>query len=156
MIIKELKFLEVRNNATDYGLGGPGIESRWGRDFPPVQTGPRACTASCTTGTGSFPGGKGRPGRAADHLPPSSADVLEEYSYTSTPLWATTEPVMGLLYLYRNNNTRSDSLYEDRQVPVKSWSIFNLSETGCRACKVRANVDAAVRGRIFERALSRK
>jgi len=21
--------------ATDYGLDGPGIESRWGRDFPP-------------------------------------------------------------------------------------------------------------------------
>ena len=28
--------------ATDYGLRGPGIESRWGRDFPPVQTGPVA------------------------------------------------------------------------------------------------------------------
>ena len=28
--------------ATDYGLEGPGIESRWGRDFPPVQTGPGA------------------------------------------------------------------------------------------------------------------
>jgi len=24
---------------------------------------------------------------------------LEEYSYTSTPIWATTGPVMGLLYL---------------------------------------------------------
>jgi len=26
----------------------------------------------------AFPGGKERPGRAADHSPPSSADVLEE------------------------------------------------------------------------------
>jgi len=42
--------------ATDYGLDGPGIESRWGRDFPPVQTGPGAHPASCTMGTGSFPG----------------------------------------------------------------------------------------------------
>ena len=33
-----------------------GIESRWGRDFPPVQTGPGAHPASCTMGTGSFPG----------------------------------------------------------------------------------------------------
>jgi len=28
--------------ATDYRLDGPRIESRWGRDFPPVQTGPGA------------------------------------------------------------------------------------------------------------------
>jgi len=37
---------------------GPGssIESRWGRDFPPVQTGPGAHPASCKMGTGSFPG----------------------------------------------------------------------------------------------------
>ena len=40
-----------------------------------------------------------RPGRAADHSPPSGAEVLEEYSYTSTPLWATTGPVTGLFYL---------------------------------------------------------
>ena len=45
-----------------------------------------------------FPGGKVRPGRATDHSPPSSAEVLEEYSYTSTPLWATTGPLTGLLY----------------------------------------------------------
>jgi hypothetical protein len=41
--------------ATDYGLDGAGIESRWGRDFPPVQTDPGAHPASCTMGTGSFP-----------------------------------------------------------------------------------------------------
>jgi len=43
--------------ATAYGLDGPGIESRWGARFSaPVQTGPEAHTASCTKGTGSFPG----------------------------------------------------------------------------------------------------
>jgi len=42
--------------ATDYGLDGPGIETRWGRDFPPVQTGPGAHPAFCTMGTGSFLG----------------------------------------------------------------------------------------------------
>jgi len=42
--------------ATDYGLDGPGIESRWGRDFPPVQTGPGAHPESCKMGTGYFPG----------------------------------------------------------------------------------------------------
>jgi len=45
--------------ATDYALDGPGIESRWGARFSaPVQTGPGAHTASCTMGTGSFPGVK--------------------------------------------------------------------------------------------------
>jgi hypothetical protein len=43
--------------ATGYGPGGPGIESRWGARFSaPVQTAPGAHPASCTMGTGSFPG----------------------------------------------------------------------------------------------------
>ena len=43
--------------ATDYGLGGPGIESRWGSRFSaPVQTGRGANPASCTMGTVSFAG----------------------------------------------------------------------------------------------------
>ena len=54
---------------TDYGLDGPGIESPWGRDFPPVQTGPGAHPASCTMGTGSFPGVKcGRGVTLTPHL----------------------------------------------------------------------------------------
>ena len=44
--------------ATELRAGRSGIESRWGRDFPPVQTGPGAHPASCTMGTGSFPGVK--------------------------------------------------------------------------------------------------
>jgi len=64
--------------ATDYGLDGPGIESQWGRDFPPVQTGPGAPPSLLYNGYRVFPGGKVRPGRAADHSPPSSAEVLEE------------------------------------------------------------------------------
>jgi len=36
--------------ATGYGLDGPGIEHRWGRDRP------RGHPASYTMGTGSFPG----------------------------------------------------------------------------------------------------
>jgi hypothetical protein len=63
--------------ATDYGLDGPGIESRWGaRFFAHVQTGPAAHPAYCTMGTGSFPGVK-RLGRG-DHPPPSSAEVENE------------------------------------------------------------------------------
>jgi len=49
--------------ATELRAGRSGIESRWGRHFTPVQTGP---------------GGKAMPGRPADHSPPSSAAVMEE------------------------------------------------------------------------------
>jgi hypothetical protein len=65
--------------ATDYGLDGPGIGSRWGRDFPHLfQTGPwEVHPTSCTMGTGSFPGVKG-PGRGADNSSPSNAKVMEE------------------------------------------------------------------------------
>ena len=38
--------------------GRSGIESRWGRDFPTVHTGPGAHPASCKIGTRSFPGVK--------------------------------------------------------------------------------------------------
>ena len=51
-------------------------------------------------GTGSFPGGKERPERAADHSPPSSAAVMEEYSHTSTHPLGHTGPVTGKLYLF--------------------------------------------------------
>jgi hypothetical protein len=53
-----------------------------GKDFSSnlcVQTGSGAHPASCTMGTGdTFPGGKARPGRDADHSPPSSAEVENE------------------------------------------------------------------------------
>jgi hypothetical protein len=43
-----------------------------------VQTGSEAHPAFCTIGTGGpFPGGRARPGRDADHSPPSSAEGLE-------------------------------------------------------------------------------
>ena len=82
-IFKTVTFLISRPGisvgiATELRAGRSAIESRWGRDFPPVQTGPEANPANCKMGTGSFPGSKVRPGRAADHSPPSSAAVMEE------------------------------------------------------------------------------
>jgi hypothetical protein len=68
-----------------YGLDDRTIEVRspaGAKDFSSslcVQTGSEAHPASCTMGTGgSIPGGKVRPGRDADHSPPSSAEVENE------------------------------------------------------------------------------
>jgi len=77
------------DTATRYGLDGPGIESRWGRDFPhpsrPV-AGPWYRV--------SFPGVK-RPGRGVDHPSPSNAAVKERvelYLFSPCgPSW----PVVG-------------------------------------------------------------
>jgi hypothetical protein len=70
---------------SDHGLDGRaiGVRSPAGvKDFSfilCVQTGSGAHPASCTMGTwGPFPGGKARPGRDADHSPPSNAEVVNE------------------------------------------------------------------------------
>jgi hypothetical protein len=70
---------------SDYGLDDRaiGVRSPAGAtDFSSslfVQTGSGAHPASFTMGTGGpFPGGKERPGRDADHSPPSSAEVVNE------------------------------------------------------------------------------
>jgi hypothetical protein len=68
-----------------YGLDDRAIEIRpsaGAKDFSSslcVQTGSGAHPASCTMGTGGpFPGSKARPGRDADHSPPSSSEVVNE------------------------------------------------------------------------------
>jgi hypothetical protein len=70
---------------SDYDLDDRviGVRSPAGaKDFssiPCVQTGSGTHPASCTMGTGGpFHGGKARPGRDADHSPPSSAEVVNE------------------------------------------------------------------------------
>jgi hypothetical protein len=67
---------------SEYGLDNRMFDSRRGqRIFPiaSVQTGSRTHLASCPMGTGGpFPGGKARPGRDADHSPPTSAEVENE------------------------------------------------------------------------------
>jgi hypothetical protein len=70
---------------SDYGLNdrASGVRSpARAKDFSSilcVQTGSGAHPASSIMGTGGpFPGGKARPGRDADHSPPSSAEVVNE------------------------------------------------------------------------------
>ena len=64
--------------ATELRAGRSGIKTRWGRDFPPVQTGPGAHPASCKMDTGSFPGVKCGWGVLLTTPAPSSAAVMED------------------------------------------------------------------------------
>jgi hypothetical protein len=83
--------------ATGYGLDGPGIEKIipvGAKFFSHVQTGPGFHPASCTMGTGSFPGIK-LPGRGADRPPPPSTEVENEWGYNSSPPLGPSWPVIG-------------------------------------------------------------
>jgi len=80
-----------------------------------------------------FPRGKVRPGRAADHSPPSSAAVMEEQSYTSTHPLGHTGPVTGSLYLYISvKDTRFHTItVSNFVVPTRSVRLVVLfRETG--------------------------
>jgi hypothetical protein len=76
--------------ATGYWLDGPGIESRWGRDFS--HTSRPAHPASCTMGTGSFSG------RDDNHPPILAPRSRKSRAIPLLPLW-TFGSVTGFLYL---------------------------------------------------------
>ena len=63
--------------ATELQAGWSGDRIPVGRDFPPVQTGPGVHPASCTVGTGFFPGVKYGWGVLLTTYPTSSAIVME-------------------------------------------------------------------------------
>ena len=63
--------------ATDYGVDGPGIESRWGEIFCNCPDRPWGPPNLLYNGYQVFPGGKERPGRDADPSLPSSAVVMK-------------------------------------------------------------------------------
>ena len=92
--------------ATGYGLDGPGIDSQCRRDFPHLSIPALGPTQPPVQWVPGLSRGKEWPGRDADTSPPSSAVVMKEQSYTSTPRMgrtACTEPqclYKGDLYLY--------------------------------------------------------
>jgi hypothetical protein len=71
--------------ATGYGLDGPGIESRWERDFPLLSRPALGPTQSPVQWVPSLSRGKKRPESDADPSPPSSAvghERVELYLYS--------------------------------------------------------------------------
>jgi hypothetical protein len=61
--------------ATGYGLDGPGIRSRWGRDFPHLSRPALGYIQPPLQWVPDFSGGRKRPGRDADPSPLSSVVV---------------------------------------------------------------------------------
>ena len=83
-----------------------------------------------------FPGGKVRPGRAADHSPPSSAAVMEEDSHTSTHPLGHTRPLTGSLFLtYRGTAIEylvqwvGQELEKSRKFILTAWGGMTLSHS---------------------------
>jgi len=81
--------------ATGYGLDGPGIESRWGRDFCTCPLGPGAHPVSCAMGTGSFPGLKSDRGLTLTPHPLLVPWSRKSRAISLLPLWAV-RPVQSL------------------------------------------------------------
>jgi hypothetical protein len=112
-LVKSRMSVNTVSIATRYGLDGPGIESRWGRDFPHPPS-------LLYNGYRVFPEGKAA-GEWRWQPTPSSAEVkkrVELYLYSpSGPSWS----VIGELYLYLTVITRTIAL------PLK---ITHCAQTG--------------------------
>jgi len=113
--------------ATGYGLDGPGIESRWGRDFPHLSRWALARPTSCTMGPGSF-----RRVKSGQGLTLTPHHLLVQWSRKSRaipllPLWAV-RPVQSLSACTRVhftffNFTHYHVLVIRQGRPIKSFSF---------------------------------
>jgi hypothetical protein len=70
---------------TCYGLDGPRVESRWGRDISHLSRPALGPTQPPVQRVPGLSRGKERPERDADPSPLLVPLVMKEYSYTSTP-----------------------------------------------------------------------
>ena len=97
-----------------------------------VQTGPGAYAASCTMGTGSFPGVK-RPGRGADHPPPPKRRGHERvglYLYSSSgPSWPVIGRTLPFLHIYQKY-TEWTTLKQSGSFHGQLLRIIFVSKTG--------------------------
>ena len=123
--------------ATCYGLHGPGIESRWGEDFPHLSRSAVGPIQPPIQWLRVFPGVK-RPGRGVDFPPTSSAKVKERvelYLYsTFGPSW----PLLGWTFLYLcvlNWFIDSRSMLY-LLLCVTTWSISLMTTTSWNMLKI--------------------
>jgi hypothetical protein len=121
---------------TGYGMDGPGIESRWKRDFPHLTRpalGPTQHLAQWVPGL--FWGKKEQPGRDADPSPPSSAVGHESvelclYSpYGPYGLYRASVPVQGWpLPLVYGDNSFTNTCTNHRRCNVSCINTINYNE----------------------------
>ena len=105
--------------ATRYGLDGPGIESRWGRDFPHPSRPVLGSTHLVYNRYRVFPGVK-RPGRGADHPPPSrksrAAPLLSLWAFVAC--YGRSFTHISSLYLQKRRCRRVAVLIRYSRLPV--------------------------------------
>ena len=114
--------------ATGHGLDGPGIESRWERDFPHLSRsalGP----ASCRIGTGSFPGVKNGRGVTLTPHPLLVPQARKGRAIPLLPLWAV-RPVQSFSACTRVTFTTSLYSYKYSTVCVYIQLAKNVIPTG--------------------------
>ena len=75
-----------------------------------------------------------RPGHAADHSPPSSAAVMEEYSYTSTHPLGNTGSVTGSLYLFTIGKWPNCSITFQARTKGRCSARWDGSLAPCPGC----------------------
>jgi hypothetical protein len=78
-----------------YGLDGPGIESMWRPDFPHPFNRPWGSSSLLCTGYWVSLTRVKRPGRGANHPPPSSAEVRERVELYLYSFFGPSWPVLG-------------------------------------------------------------
>ena len=88
-----------------------------------IQTGPGAHPASCKMGTGSFPGGKERPGRDADPSPLLVPWSSKSRAIPLLPLWAV-RPVQSLSACTRVHSLLVPWSRKSRTIPLLPlWAV---------------------------------
>ena len=114
--------------ATELRAGRSGDRIPVGRDFPPVQTDPGAHLASCTMGTGSFPGVKYGRGVLLTTQPLLVPRSWKTRAIPLLTLWATPRPVTGTLYFCLYCMLLSDrTMALELSQPLTEMSTRNIS-----------------------------
>jgi hypothetical protein len=122
--------------ATELRAARSGDRIPVGRDFPPVQAGPGAHLASCTVGTGSFPGGMYGRGLLLTTQPLLVAWSWKSWATPLPTLWATTGPTTGTLSYHIGPSVEWFAAHNSVQLiaagraflqtRIDKWSLNNL------------------------------
>ena len=137
---------------TGYGFDGPGIESRWRRDFPHMSRPALRITQPPEQRVPGLHSGLKWPQRGVDHPPPSSAQVTERvelYIYVPFgPKWPALWWALTLLLplqqqlraAYPNMGVREKKKYipfwerNSMRMPETCWAVFKWQVINSRSC----------------------